>query len=360
MASNPTAQVRLERDGDVAIIWIDNPPINAGSAVVRAGLLKAIDEVVLDERIVAAVLIGAGTTFIAGSDIREFGQPLAEPQLPMVIAAIEACPKPFVAALHGGFELALGCDARIAAHETVVGLPEVTLGIIPGAGGTQRLPRLVGVPRAIAMVCSGERVKSAAALAADLAGYGDSTAWSDHTLAAMVALTRESLDRLVGPDTPVGVAGFSFGGLVAAGLAAERTGVSCLALLGPAGHGGELRPQGELRNWKPAFERGDWSEFDDAMRRNLMMHMLHDPCSFDAAALAIHTQACLQTRFHSKRISRSAELPALLARYDGPLLLAWGEHDVTANPDAASSLLLQRRGPSSSVVIPRSGHWVQY
>ncbi|RKR68367.1 3-hydroxyacyl-CoA dehydrogenase [Acidovorax sp. 94] len=173
MATHSTAQVRLERDGEVAIIWIDNPPINAGSAAVRAGLLKAIDEVVRDERIVAAVLIGAGTTFIAGSDIREFGQPLAEPQLPTVIAAIEACPKPFVAALHGaalggGFELALGCDARISAPETVVGLPEVTLGIIPGAGGTQRLPRLVGVPRAIAMVCSGERVKSAAALTAGL------------------------------------------------------------------------------------------------------------------------------------------------------------------------------------------------
>lgn len=196
--------------------------------------------------------------------------------------------------------------------------------------------------------------------APDLPGYGDSTALPDHTLAAMVALTRESLNRLVGPDTPVGVAGFSFGGLVAAGLAVERAAVSCLALLGPAGHGGARRPQGELRNWKPAFERGDWSEFDDAMRHNLMMHMLHDPCSLDVAALAIHAQACLQTRFHSKRISRSAELPALLARYDGPLLLAWGEHDVTANPDAASSLLIQRRGPSSSVVIPRSGHWVQY
>ncbi|CAN7376039.1 3-hydroxyacyl-CoA dehydrogenase NAD-binding domain-containing protein [Acidovorax delafieldii] len=173
MTANARAQVRLERDGDVAVIWIDNPPINAGSAAVRAGLLNAIDEVARDERIVAAVLIGAGTTFIAGSDIREFGQPLAEPQLPMVIAAIEACPKPFVAALHGaalggGFELALGCDARIAAPETVVGLPEVTLGIIPGAGGTQRLPRLVGVPRALAMICSGERVKGAAALAASL------------------------------------------------------------------------------------------------------------------------------------------------------------------------------------------------
>ena len=158
-----TQRVHLERDGDVAVVTIDNPPINAGSTEVRRGLLEAVESVERDDGIVAAVLIGAGTTFIAGADIREFGQPLAEPHLPAVIAAIEGSRKPFVAALHGaalggGFELALGCDSRIAAHETVVGLPEVTLGIIPGAGGTQRLPRIVGVPRAIQMICSGERV----------------------------------------------------------------------------------------------------------------------------------------------------------------------------------------------------------
>jgi 3-hydroxyacyl-CoA dehydrogenase len=168
-----TPRVHLERDGDVAVVVIDNPPINAGSTEVRRGLLDAVESVQRDDSIVAAVLIGAGTTFVAGSDIREFGQPLAEPQLPAVIAAIEACAKPFVAALHGaalggGFELALGCDARVAAPGTVVGLPEVTLGIIPGAGGTQRLPRIVGVPRAIQLICSGERVPSAAALAAGL------------------------------------------------------------------------------------------------------------------------------------------------------------------------------------------------
>ena len=165
-----TAQVRLERDGDIAVIVIDNPPINAGSAAVRSGLLAAIDTVAQDGVLQAAVIIGAGTTFIAGSDLKEFGQPLQDPQLPAVIAAIEACGKPVVAALHGaalggGYELALGCDYRIAAPGTVVGLPEVTLGIIPGAGGTQRLPRLVGLPRAIDLICSGERVAASAALA---------------------------------------------------------------------------------------------------------------------------------------------------------------------------------------------------
>ncbi len=190
------ARVHLERDGDVAVVVIDNPPINAGSAEVRRGLLEAIEAVRRDDGLVAAVLIGAGTTFVAGSDLREFGQPLAEPQLPAVIAAIEACDKPFVAALHGaalggGFELALGCDARVAAPGTVVGLPEVTLGIIPGAGGTQRLPRIVGVPRAIRMVCSGERVPSAAALAA---GLIDEEA-ADDLRAAAVAHARKLAGR---------------------------------------------------------------------------------------------------------------------------------------------------------------------
>ena len=168
-----TEAIRIERDGDVAIIVIDNPPINAGSVAVRRGLLAAIEEIGQDAAIRAAVVTGAGKTFIAGSDLREFDLPLQEPQLPAVIAAIETCGKPVVAALHGaalggGFELALGCDRRIALAGTVVGLPEVSLGIIPGAGGTQRLPRIVGIPAAIRLIASGERVPAAKALALGL------------------------------------------------------------------------------------------------------------------------------------------------------------------------------------------------
>lgn len=164
-----TEQVRIEKENDIAVLVIDNPPINAGSAEVRRGLLAAIGQLQSDPGIRAGVIIGAGSTFVAGSDLREFGQPLQDPQLPAVIAAIENCDKPVVAALHGaalggGLELALGCDARIASPGTSMGLPEVTLGIIPGAGGTQRLPRLVGIPLAIKMICSGERVTSEAAL----------------------------------------------------------------------------------------------------------------------------------------------------------------------------------------------------
>jgi 3-hydroxyacyl-CoA dehydrogenase len=168
---NPPSQIVVHkaRAGDVLVIEIDNPPINAGSQSVREGLLAAIGTLQSDTTLKAAVLIGANNTFIAGSDPPEFGKPLETPQLPAVLAAIENCGKPVVAALSGaafgsGFELALACDARIALSKTVVGLPEVTLGIIPGAGGTQRLPRLVGAARAIEMICAGECISADRAL----------------------------------------------------------------------------------------------------------------------------------------------------------------------------------------------------
>jgi 3-hydroxyacyl-CoA dehydrogenase len=168
-----SAAVRIERENKIAVVVIDNPPINAGSLEVRAGVLAAINEASADANVTSIVLIGAGTTFISGSDLREFGKPIADPQWPEVFAAIEGCEKPVVAALHGaalggGFELAMACDARIALSGVVVGLPEVTLGIIPGAGGTQRLPRLAGIPKAITMIGGGERVTADAALAIGL------------------------------------------------------------------------------------------------------------------------------------------------------------------------------------------------
>ncbi|WP_082453333.1 3-hydroxyacyl-CoA dehydrogenase NAD-binding domain-containing protein [Rhizobium sp. Leaf262] len=168
-----TSRVRIERDGDIAFIVIDNPPINAGSIEVRRGLLDALATLEADDTVTAAVLIGAGKTFVAGSDLREFSAPLADPQVPAVIAAFEQFPKPIVAALHGaalggGFELALGCDARIATADAVVGLPEVTFGIIPGAGGTVRLPRLTDAATAIEIITSCRRVKASEALALGL------------------------------------------------------------------------------------------------------------------------------------------------------------------------------------------------
>lgn len=162
-------QVHVERDGTIAVLIIDNPPVNAGSTDVRKGLSDAIASLAADADVTGAVLIGAGRSFIAGSDIREFDLPLAPPEMPQVIAAIETAAIPFVAALHGaalggGYELALGCDWRIAAPGTVVGLPETTLGILPGAGGTQKLPRLIGKPKAIELIATGARVGADQAL----------------------------------------------------------------------------------------------------------------------------------------------------------------------------------------------------
>lgn len=165
--------VTIQTEDDVAVVVIDNPPINAGSHAVRRGVVDAIEELAARPAIKAAVLIGAGKTFIAGSDLREFGAPIEPPSLPEVITTIENCSRPIVAAIHGaalggGFELALGCDARVATRDAAVGLPEVTLGIIPGAGGTQRLPRLVGVAKAIELIATGERVRGNAAHALGL------------------------------------------------------------------------------------------------------------------------------------------------------------------------------------------------
>jgi len=169
MLGDMSSKINIHKEADVMVITVNNPPINAGSTEVRQGLLDAIHLFQNEASALAAVIIGGGNTFIAGSDIKEFSQPLAEPHLPSVIAAIEDCPKPVICALHGaalggGFELALGCDARIALEGTVIGLPEVSLGIIPGAGGTQRLPRLVGIEKSIELICGGVRIKAAEAL----------------------------------------------------------------------------------------------------------------------------------------------------------------------------------------------------
>lgn len=166
-------KIQWQQDGTIAVLVIENPPVNAISIAVRRELLEMIERVRTDPNVDAAVLMGRGSTFVAGADLREMELPLEAPHLLDVIVAIENCGKPVVAALHGavlggGLEVALGCDARLASFGTRLGLPEVTLGIIPGAGGTQRLPRLVGLPSAIHLACSGERIGCGQALAIGL------------------------------------------------------------------------------------------------------------------------------------------------------------------------------------------------
>jgi len=164
------ASVDLRRDGEIAVVTVDNPPVNALKYEVRAGLTQALAHARDDDAVSAVVIACAGRTFFAGADITEFGKPPQAPSLHDVIAAIEAMPKPVVAALHGtalggGFELALACHFRVAVPGARVGLPEVKLGLLPGAGGTQRLPRLVGPEKALQMIASGEPIGAAEARA---------------------------------------------------------------------------------------------------------------------------------------------------------------------------------------------------
>ena len=157
------------REKDVAVVEVNNPPVNALSQAVRAGLLAAIQEADADASVRAIVIRCLGRTFIAGADISEFGQPPQSPHLPEVTEAIENCSKPVIAAIHGtalggGFEIALACHYRVAASDAKVGLPEVKLGLMPGSGGTQRLPRLIGAQRALQMIVGGEPVPAPQAL----------------------------------------------------------------------------------------------------------------------------------------------------------------------------------------------------
>jgi 3-hydroxyacyl-CoA dehydrogenase len=211
-AEDRPAGVRLEREGPVGFLVIDNPPINAGSLAVRQGLIAALAELAADPALEAGILIGAGSTFVAGSDLREFSAPLAEPQMPAVIAAIEGCAKPVVAAIHGaalggGYEIALACDARVAVADAVVGLPEGTFGIIPGAGGTVRLPRLTDAATALDIVSACRRVTAPEAKAL---GMIDAVVEELRPGAAAYALGLEGRKRRLRdlPPRPTGEAAF--------------------------------------------------------------------------------------------------------------------------------------------------------
>ncbi|MDU0341565.1 3-hydroxyacyl-CoA dehydrogenase NAD-binding domain-containing protein [Bosea rubneri] len=184
--------VRIARQGSVAVATIDNPPVNALGAALRRDLATAVTEVMADPEVEALVLAAAGRAFIAGADISEFGKPLAQPILPEVLDLIENAAKPVVAAIQGvalggGLEVALACHGRVALPAAKLGLPEIKLGIIPGAGGTQRLPRLIGAAKAFPMMLSGEPVAAQKAL--DL-GLVDRVVEGD-LVAAAVALAQE-------------------------------------------------------------------------------------------------------------------------------------------------------------------------
>jgi len=198
----------VRRDGDVAVFTFDNPPVNALSQPVRAALLDSIEAVDADRAVRAIVLAGAGRGFVAGADVREFDRPPAEPMLPAVLSRLEACGKPVVAALHGatlggGAETALACHYRCASGDLQLGFPEVNLGLLPGAGGTVRLPRLAGWQAALDLMTGGRPIGIDPAIAL---GIVDRRVDGD-LVAGAVAWARELADSGMPPrrvlDLPV-------------------------------------------------------------------------------------------------------------------------------------------------------------
>lgn len=194
----------------------------------------------------------------------------------------------------------------------------------------------------------------------DLPGYGDSDAAASTELSSVVGPAIAGLDTLFGADGVIDLVGFSFGGMVAAQIAARRGLVRRLALLGPAGHGGPRRPRGKLLQWRDAADAGDAAALSAVMRHNLEMHMLHEPARIDALALHIHTHSCMQTRFRSKSLSRAGGLCAVLKDVSARTLVIWGQHDVTADPDALVRTLKEDAPEVRTHIVPGAGHWVQY
>jgi 3-hydroxyacyl-CoA dehydrogenase len=191
----------LATEGDIAILTLNSPPVNALSAPVRDGIAAGIAQALADPAAKAIVLICAGRTFIAGADISEFGKPPQGTGLHEVLDAIEASSKPVIAAIHGtalggGLETALACHYRVGSKGAKFGLPEVKLGLLPGAGGTQRLPRLVGVPKALDMVTTGAMI--GAAEAATL-GLIDEVAPEDALRATAIAFAQ----RVIAENRPL-------------------------------------------------------------------------------------------------------------------------------------------------------------
>ncbi|WP_269933091.1 3-hydroxyacyl-CoA dehydrogenase NAD-binding domain-containing protein [Aminobacter sp. HY435] len=177
----------------VLVVTIDNPPVNAISADVRQGLIAALDHAAAHGMVAGVVITGAGRTFVGGADIKEFGKPPVGPTLPEVIDRIESFSKPVIAAINGaalggGCEIALACHGRIAGEKAAFGMPEVKLGIVPGAGGTQRLPRLIGPVAAIDLIGSGRTIRAEEALALGLVdGVSEDPATAAALIRAMAA-----------------------------------------------------------------------------------------------------------------------------------------------------------------------------
>lgn len=194
----------------------------------------------------------------------------------------------------------------------------------------------------------------------DMPGFGDSSFFGGDLQLGMLSPLLSSLNDLVGADTVINIAGFSFGGFVTAHLVNQRSGINRIALLGSAGHGGPRRPRGELLAWKELYEGQEWSGLKEVMRENLYQQMISEYERIDDLAIRVHQDACTRTRFRSRPIARPGGLAEQLVTYSGPTLLVWGEHDVTCTPNYLIEKFVDGYSNRSKVVVQDAGHWVQY
>ena len=219
-----SSAVRTQLHGKILLVTVDNPPVNALGVAVRRGLAAAMDQAEADAGIAAVLIVGAGKSFIAGADIREFGLPPQAPMLTDVCKRIESSKKPVIAAIHGaalggGLEVAIAAHYRIAVANAKLGLPEVLLGLLPGAGGTQRTPRLIGAAAALDLMLSGRHAGAAEALQL---GLIDRLAKSDDTLAEGLAYAQELLAAHAAPRRSRDATGLADGDASRAAIAAAR------------------------------------------------------------------------------------------------------------------------------------------
>ncbi|BDW96967.1 3-hydroxyacyl-CoA dehydrogenase [Thalassospira tepidiphila] len=266
--------VTLTLENTVAFITINNPPINATSHAVRSEIVDALDQIDANDDIRAAILICDGKTFIAGADVSEFGQPPKAPILPDVIKRIEAATKPIIAAIHGhalggGLEVALGCHYRIADSTAKLGLPEVNLGLIPGAGGTVRLPRLIPVSEAISMITSGKPISAPKANEIGLLDAITHGALGDAARDfAKTILNRETPASLLARDPIDAPSSAQWDDITSATKKKARGQVAPLAAISAIRNGIEHGPGAGL-----AFEREKFIELRDGDQSKALRHI---------------------------------------------------------------------------------------
>ena len=194
----------------------------------------------------------------------------------------------------------------------------------------------------------------------DMPGFGESSFFDNQFQSGVIDPMIATMNTLLGEHQDINIAGFSFGGFVAAHLANQRKHISKLALLGSAGHGGPRRPRGELLAWRDVYASGDMPRLGEIMKENLFLQMISTYDRIDAQAIRIHQDACVATRFKSKPIARPGGLAGQLEQYPGPALLIWGEHDLTCTPEYLIENLVSGRGNRAKELVVDAGHWVQY